>query len=123
MEHLLAIDFVSARERILSQYVRFVQKLPRSTSKEVRILQSIVKNDVRSVTGRNCLMMAREFSIDPNTVSSAKFKDLYYCYDLPGQDLWRISLLETLLQNRHEMVACGEDIDVVSGLIQSLCSS
>ena len=123
VEHLLAKDFASVKEKIFSQYTRFVQKLRQSTSKEVRILQNIVKNDVRSVTGRNCLMLAQEFDIDPNTVGSQKFKDLYQCYGIPGQDLWRISILDTLLQNRYEMTACGEDTDVVSGLIQSLCSS
>ena len=123
VEHLLAKDFASVRKRILSQYVRFVQKLPRSTSKEIRILQSIVKNDVRSVTGRNCLMLAQEFNIDPNIVSSEQFKDMYHCYELPGLDSWRLSLLETLLQNRYEMLPCGEDINVVSALIQSLCAS
>ena len=68
-------------------------------------------------------MLAQEFDIDPNTVGSQKFKDLYQCYGIPGQDLWRISLLDTLLQNRYEIIACGEDTDFVSGLIQSLCSS
>ena len=69
VEHLLAKDFASVRKRIFSNYVRFVQKMPRSNGKEIR-LQSIVKNDVRPVTGRNCLMLAQEFHIDPNIVSS-----------------------------------------------------
>ena len=115
VEHMLAKDF--------SQYIRFVQRLPKSVSKEVRILQSIVKNDVRSVTGKNCLMLSQEFSIDPLTVSPGMFIDLYKNYAVPEQDTWRIPLLDTLLDQRYEMAACGDDVETVSRLLESLCST
>ena len=51
VEYLLTNDLAPVREKIISQCVRCVQKLPRSTRMEVKILQSIVKIDVRSVTG------------------------------------------------------------------------
>ena len=123
VEHMLARDFVSVRERIMVQYVRFVQRLPKSVSKEVRILQNIVKNDVRSVTGRNCLLLGLEFSLDPHTVSPEKFKEKYKFYAVPEQDDWRIPLLRTLLDHRYEMAACGDDLKTVTGLLESLCSS
>ena len=123
VEHMLAKDLVSVRQRIFSQYIRFVQRLPKSVSKEVRILQSIVKNDVRSVTGKNCLMLSQEFSIDPLTVSPGKFNELYKNYAVPEHDTWRIPLLGTLLDQRYEMAACGDDIETVSGLLESLCST
>ena len=106
VEHLLAKDWVSVRERLLVQYVKFLQKSPKSISAEVRILQNIVKNYVRPVAGKNCLKLSQEFSLDPLE-----------------QDDWRIPLLNTLLTQRYEMSACGEDLEIVSGLIESLCSS
>jgi hypothetical protein len=32
-------------------------------------------------------------------------------------------MLNTMLTQRHEMSACGDDLEIVSGLIESLCSS
>ena len=123
VEHLLAKDWVSVREKILVQYVKFLQRLPRSVSAEVRILQNIVKGDVRSVTGKNCLKLSQEFSLDPSRDSASLFHGAYKLYGLPEQDDWRIPLLNTLLNQRYEMSACGEDLEIVSGLIESLCSS
>ena len=123
VEHLLAKDWVSVREKILVQYVKFLQRLSRSVSAEVRILQNIVKADVRSVTGKNCLKLSQEFSLDPSRDSASLFHGAYKLYGLPEQDDWRIPLLNTLLNQRYEMSACGEDLEIVSGLIESLCSS
>ena len=105
------------------QYVKFLQRLPKSVSTEVRILQNIVKNDVRSVTGKNCPKLIQEFSLDPSRDSASQFHEAYSWYALPEQDDWRIPLLNTLLTQRYEMSACGEDLEIVSGLTESLCSS
>ena len=82
-----------------------------SVSEEVRILQNIVKNDVQSVTGKNCLKLSQEFSLDPNRDNAALFHEDYTFYALPEQDDWRIPLLNTLLIQRYEMSACGEDLE------------
>jgi hypothetical protein len=123
VEHLLAKNWVSVRKRLLVQYVKFLQRLPKSVSAEVRILQNIVKNDVRSVTGKNCLKLSQEFSLDPNRDSASQFHGAYSWNALLEQDDWRIALLNTMLTQRYEMSACGEDLEIVSGLIESLCSS
>ena len=65
----------------------------------------------------------QEFSLDPSRDSASQFHEAYSWYALPEQDDWRIPLLNTLLTQRYEMSACGENLEIVSGLIESLCSS
>ena len=65
VEHVSAKDFRSARQQILSQYIGFLKRLGKSVSSEVRIMKNIAAQDIRSVTGRNCLNLREEFSVDP----------------------------------------------------------
>ena len=123
VDNLLAEDFPSVRKKILSQYVSFLQRLRKSVSTEVRLMSYIAAADIRSTTGRNCHYLTQEFEIDPWTSSPHELKSRYRYYDVPDADSWRLPLLTTLLQQRYEVNACGEDSDTVDGLIESLCSS
>ena len=123
VEHVLAKDFRSARQQILSQYIGFLKRLGKSVSSEVRIMKNIAAQDIRSVTGRNCLNLREEFSVDPWEVSASRFNMDYKQYELPGQDRWRVSYLMDLLKQKYDMQACDEKVDVVTQLIESLCSS
>ena len=123
VEHLLARDFCSFRKKLFTQYVRFLQRIRKSVSQEVRILSEVVANDVRSVTGNNCLKLAEEFSLDPWQDSPACFGKLYKQYDVPDQDKWRLPLLSSLMKTKYEMAVCDEDLETISGLIESLCYS
>ena len=123
VEHLLAQDFRSARQQIFSQYIGFLKRLRRSVSSEVRILSNIVAKDIRTVTGKNCFNLCQEFSLDPWEVSASSFSSSYKYYPMPDQDKWRLSFLMDLLKNKYEMQACDENIDIVIGLIESLCST
>ena len=123
VEHLLAKDFRSARQQILSQYIGFLKRLRRSVSSEVRILTNIIAKDVRSVTGKNCHNISREFALNPWEVSSSYFCNIYKYYPMPDQARWRLSFLMDLLKNKYEMLACDEEINILNGLIESLCSS
>ena len=58
--------------------------------------------------------------IAKNKVATVLLDTLYV---LPDQDKWRLSYLMDLLVQKYEMDACGEDTDIVTELIQSLCSS
>ena len=123
LEHLLAKDMRSARQQILSQYIGFLKRLGKSVSSEVRIMRSIAAQDIRSVTGRNCSNLCQEFSVDPWQVSASSFSRGYKQYELPDQDRWRLSFLMDLLKQKYAMQACDENTDVVTELIESLCSS
>ena len=123
VEQLLAKDFSSVRKKILLQYVSFLKRLGKSVSCEVRVMSRIAACDVRSVTGKNCLNMKNEFSLDPWKEPASSFGMKYKMYEVPEQDHWRPSLLSSLLREKYEMDITGENIETISGLIESLCSS
>ena len=123
VDNLLAEGFPSVRKKILSQYVSFLQRLRKSVSNEVRIMSYIAAADIRSTTGRNSHNLTQEFQIDPWTSSPGVLKSKYSFCEVPDVDSWRLPLLTTLLKQRYDLNACGEDTDTVDGLIESLCST
>ena len=72
---------------------------------------------------RNCHNLTQEFQIDPWTSSPGVLKSKYSFCEVPDVDSWRLPLLTTLLKQRYDLNACGEDTDTVDGLIESLCST
>ena len=123
VENLLAEGFPSVRKKILAQYVGFLRRLTTSISPEVRMMSCIVAQDIRSPTGRNCQNLKNEFDFDPWLTSPSTLKSKYCQYEVPEADKWRLPLLSTLLSQRYDLTACGEDTEIVDGLIESLCSS
>ena len=123
VENLLAEGFPSVRKKILAQYVGFLRRLTTSISPEVRMMSCTVAQDIRSPTGRNCQNLRDEFDFDPWLTSPSTLKSKYCQYEVPEADKWRLPLLSTLLSQRYELTACGEDTEIVDGLIESLCSS
>ena len=103
--------------------IEFLNRLVKSVSSEVRIMASIAAQDIRSNTGRNIRNLGEEFSQDPWRLIPSSIYKHYKQYELPEQDMWRISYLRDLLYQRYEMRACDEDTEVVTQLIESLCSS
>ena len=61
VDHLLALDFSSARKKFLGNYAGFLQRLMKSVGHEVRTLSYIVADDIRSATGKNCFNLRQEF--------------------------------------------------------------
>ena len=109
--------------RLLCQYVNFFRKLRVCPLREVRLLASVVGRDGGSVTGNNQEELEIELNMDPWTVPAGRFKSAIQGYKVPAQDNWRISFLERLLAQRREMITCGEEVETVTELIDSLCSS
>ena len=123
LEHLVSKDFRSARQQILSKYIGFLKRLRKSVSDEVRIMCYIAAQDIRSVTAMNCYKLEEEFSLDPWLATTSRFNTVYKLYDIPELDRWRLSYLMDLLQQKYDMDVCGEETDIVTHLIESLCSS
>ena len=123
VEHLLAKNVRSARQQVLSQYIGFLGRLIKSVSSEVRIMAMISAQDIRTTTGRNTRNLEEEFVQNPWTLSPSSINSMYQQYGLPQQDSWRISYLSDLMYQRYEMKACDEDTEIVTQLIESLCSS
>ena len=123
VENLLAADYPSVRCNVLNQYTGFLKRLRRSTSDEVRIMSQISVADIRSVTGRNCFNIMEEFNLCPLTCQRNALKNRYKLYVTPTDDIWRLSLLGSLLNQRYDIETMGDDSTIVCGLIESLCTT
>ena len=123
VENLLAKSFYSVRAQILSQFISFVKRLRQSISHEVRLMCHISAADVRSQFGRNIDNLRLECDVDPWVAIPRNFKRNYRLYRTPDVDKWRVDLLDTLLIQRRDMDTMGEDTDMITGLIDSLCST
>ena len=123
VDGLLAGDIPSVRKKILCQYMNFFGKLRSSPLREVRLLAMVVGKDTRSVTGQNLEHLREVFMLDPWIEPVVTFKEKYTGYMVPEVDRWRLPLLQRLLDQRREMEACGEEVEEITGLIDSLCSS
>ena len=64
-----------------------------------------------------------EFDLDPWRSSSRLFQNVYKLYEVPEADKWRLSLLKKLMTSKYEMAVCDEDIETITELIESLCST
>ena len=123
VDNLLAQEFPSIRKKILCQFVSFFQKLTNCPLREVRVLSKLVSKDIRSMTGKNLSFLASEFGLDPWTNSAEKFKKSYVGCLVPEEDKWRLPLLGKLLVQRSEMVLFEEEVQIITDMIDSLCSS
>ena len=117
VEQLLAKDLPSVRKSLLFQYVSFLKRLGRSVSAEVRMMRCVAASNVQSVTGKNCLNIVNEFSLDPWTTPVNTFAKKYIMYEIPEQDTWRPSLLVSLIREKYDMSVAGEDTEAISGLM------
>ena len=123
VENLLSCQVSSVRCNILSQYVGFVKKLANSRSSEIRLLCRVAASDIRSTLSKNCRNVSDEFGINPWVDSPKKIRFNYKYYSIPEMDSWRIPLMNTLLRERFELDAMGEETCTVNELIASLCST
>ena len=93
--------------------VKLVWDLPRSTHNYL----------MEQTLAKDCYNMMDEFNMDPWTQPATSFAKEYKMYETSAQDTWRSSLLLPLMKEKHEMDVSGEDVETISGLIESLCSS
>ena len=64
-----------------------------------------------------------EFNLEPWTQPAMSFTKEYKMNETPAQNTWRPSLLLSLMREKYDMDVTGEDVETISGLIESLCSS
>ena len=123
VDHLLGLGLPSVRQKLLCQYVGFLRKLFRSSSTEIRLLSQIVARNAKTVTGKNLLHIEVDFKLNPWVDSIEKFKEKCLRREIPRVDEWRIEVLSKLLIQRWDMAVVGEEVEDISALIDSLCSS
>ena len=123
VDNLLGGDLPPVKKKLMCQYVNFFQKLRKSPLREVRILASLAGRDRQSVTGKNLAMLEGEFGLDPWSQGVNIFKSKFKGYIIPDADTWRLPLLQRLLNQRRDMVACDEEVEHITELIDCLCTT
>ena len=125
----LSGGLVSSRRDILGRYAGFYQSLLSSSKKEVIILARIVAKDIRTTTARNLRLIEQETGgLTWSTATSRIKQKLLECEPaVPREEQWRIQFLGKLLENRDTMMYQGmegsEEVELVQGLIDSLCTN
>ena len=120
---LLAPHLPTVKQQLLSRYVNFVKKLFSSISPEVRVVANMVARCARSNTGKNLLNIERETNLDPLSSHPWMIRDAVKREQTPPAEGWRWQYLAKLLHARRELVTRCENIDDITTLINSLCSS
>ena len=123
VDRMLACGISHIRDDLLARYVTFLRSLRRSPYKEVSVLVNIVGRDIRTTTGSN-LHLVRELSgLDPWCCTSTQVKQVLgeKLREVPAQDMWRLSYLGKLLEQRGEAHHQMLDTRELTELIDSIC--
>ena len=85
----------------------------------------VLAGDVQTTTGSNVRLLQMETGLDPFTATSEAIKKILVSRlpGVPDRDKWRLGYLTNLLQARGEAFYAGEETELISTLIDSLCSS
>ena len=59
VERFLCQEYPILRNQVYSRYQQFMKSLAESPSKEVKFMFYLIRNDMRSVTGRNIVYLGR----------------------------------------------------------------
>ena len=110
VDSLLAAQFYTVKQQLLSRFVNFVKKLMRSTSPEVSVVANMVARCARSTTGRNLMQIERETNLDPWITPAWMIRET-----AERAEGWRVQYLG--LEDRCEKT------DEISSLIDDLCRS
>ena len=125
VDHMLNNGHSSVEAEIKSRYVKYLDGLRTSPSKEVRVMFGVASGDVRTTTGRNIQVLRTETGLDPLSSSGRQLKAVLVSRlpSVPERDLWRTKYLAGLLEQRGQAYYRGEDFEHLTVLIDSLCTS
>ena len=93
VDNFLSSGLPSLKASLLSCYEKFHHGVGVSTSLEVRVVASLVSQDIRRITGSNVYGIRKLCNLDPLTRTSpsvVKEMLLNARTDIPDQDSWRI---------------------------------
>ena len=87
-------------------------------------MANLVSRDVQTTTGTNLRLIERETGLSAWITGHVKLRDALVQKEtvpVEEREKWRIPLLNKLLIQKQELLYLGEDIEDISGLINSLC--
>ena len=122
---MLSGGATSAQYDVFSRYAGFVKKLRTSSNYEVRILFNIVSRDIRSQTGQNMDLVSDQCNrLDLISSSIKEMKEkLHLKTDIPPEAAWRVPYLAKLLTQRQENIYSGQPTELLTIMIDSLCTN
>ena len=82
IDNLLATEFRTIRQQVMSRYAGFYQSLLNSPSREVVIVSRMVGRNVSTNTGSNLFNIAKETNIDIH--NPIKIEDVHFVIHQPG---------------------------------------
>ena len=123
VDNLLTAQFYTVKQQLRSRYVTFVRTLLSSISPEVCIVANMVARCARATTGNNLIRLERETGLAPWVEPAWKVREAVPRVEVPPTEGWRLQYLRKLLDARRELDIEGENIDEISNLIDSLCST
>ena len=101
------------RQMIFSRFLKYLKSIAKNRRPALRCLYNVVRNDVRSTTGKNIRTILLETQTDPRSLDTYALKG-WRVY--PQHDDWTVSLLRNLLEvrsNNWEVVYDDETGEVV----------
>ena len=125
VDHFLSCDMTSVRTDVLARYAKFLQGLRNSPSREVAVMFGVVRGDVQTTTGYNVNLIRLETAMDPTSATPASVKKVLIKQlpAVPVRDRWRMGYLGSMLKSRGEAFYAGKETELLTSLIDSLCSS
>ena len=123
VENDLSSQFIPVKKEIMARFFKFYQSLIECKSIEISVLAKIVISDVRSVTARNMELISKETKSHFMYLTAIKVRNLVPVEAVPVNHEWRGPLLMKLLTERRQMEEMMTKTDVISSMIDSLCSS
>lgn len=123
VNNVLGVNHPSIEEQLIVRYVNFFKKLRTSKSDKIQLLANIVARDIRSTTGKNLNTIEARTGLDPWSNSANLVKESLVRQPVPDEDLWRVPLLVQYLEERTMLEVNMEQTDLITDLIDSLCSS
>ena len=88
-------------------------------------MANMAMGNAQTVTSSNLAHLRKliPLALDPLLDSVRIIKEALPVKLVPEAEMWRLGLLDKLLELRVEKRAAGEDVKVVSSMISSLCST
>ena len=115
------VNITHLRTSLLRRFIKFSSALSNCSKLEVRHLFNLQKSDIRSVFGRNCIYMCREFNA--TSIDQISRMQISNAYITPAYDSWRVPFLKDLICLRD----CNAFTDLtnteINNLIDNVCSS
>ena len=111
-----------AKTLLCSRFLKFTDQLLKSTKPVVRLLARLFMGDMRTTLGRNLFKIKN--GLGNRECTTANIKRHYRYFPVPDGELWRLNLLDELLENSGK-ISTVENFSEndVKVLISAICTS